>query len=127
MYSLDINQLSEQLGYQIDTVSWGDTLLYADFLPDQKKLRKMSIRNLMLLALRSAQNEEIEIEAIEERDSHAVSKGTAKTAEKRLKELLQHEDFVLLDVSVKGEDDGKGEGEVSIPKVKVYVHSLPKA
>ena len=68
----------------------------------------MSIRNLMLLALRSAQNEEFE--AIEGGDSH----------------LLRHEDFVLLDVSVKAEDDVTSEGEVSIPKVKVYVHSLPK-
>eukprot|EP01032_Pedospumella_encystans_P012227 gene12227-14159_t len=122
--SLDVNRLSEQLGYQIDTISWGDTLLYADFLPDQKKLRKMSIRNLMLLALRSVQNEENE--AIEEGDSHAGSKGTAKSAEKRLKKLLQNEEFILLDVSVKAKDDAKEEGEVSIPKVKVYVHSLPK-
>ena len=63
---------------------------------------------------------------MEEGDSHAESKDTAKTAEKRLKELLRHEDFVLLDVSVKAEDDAKEEGEVSVPKVKVYIHAMPK-
>jgi len=115
VYSLDVNQLSEQLGCQIETVSWGDTLLYADFLPHQKKLRSMSVRNLILLALRSMQNEE-------KQENKAT---TTHSAETKLKELLTNEEFILLDVSVQARDAAKGEidGEVRIPKIKVYVHS----
>ncbi len=118
VYSLDVSQLSEQLGYQIDSVSWGDTLLYADFLPQQKKLRKMSVRNLVLLALRTMQNEE-------KQESKA---STTHSAETKLKELFKNEEFILLDVSVQARDDAKGEGngEVRIPKIKVYVHASPK-
>jgi len=136
VHSLTVESLGEHLlthyGVALQSVSWGDALLYADFLPHSARHQQKCLRRLILGGMQSAESDQD--------DSHYDTKRRGAMAKKRaiakLKELMKHEEFVLLDVAVikatvgdANDDKTAEESEVTIPKVKVYLHggTTPRA
>lgn len=130
VHSLTVESLSEHLlahyGVALQSVSWGDSLLYADFLPHSARLQQKSLRSVILSAMQSAESDENDSNSDTKREGAIAS--AKKNAVAKLKKLMKPEDFILLDVAVTkvttgdADDDNYVEAsEVTIPKVKVYL------
>jgi hypothetical protein len=98
-----LQQLAEEHHVEADTVSWGDTLLYASFAQDST-VQPLD-KPLLEVMLRAT----------------ATEQGARKALD-GLKQRLRGKEFVLLHVTGRSMLDGPGNGaDVAVPAIKVMI------
>jgi hypothetical protein len=94
--------MSTEYGVKVDTVSWGDALLYADFLPHDDGVLETPLKALLQDALLKAGRE----------------RGDAKVVS--LKKHLRGKHFVTLQVTAATTGEGE-EGGATVPPIRVLI------
>lgn len=91
----------------MQTLAWGDMLLYASFLEDTED--SVSVQRLLARAIKRSLH------------SDGSQKVSTKDVSTQLRERLKGQEFILLDITAEQEgEDGEATSEVKIPPLKVF-------
>jgi len=121
----------------IQSVSLGDTLIFADFLPGAEENMDLSLRQLLLQVFREEAEEEDDGDDRKERRPSSTTSASAGAVEAmRYRSLIQGQKFLLFDVtcvraSSEDEDDQEEEeegDELKVPQIQVWIEdTVPSA